>query len=105
MARTTFAGTVMGILHIQLAMFLIEQLRTDHQRNTDFVYIYIVWMLFGLIVAAGKLIREREGAAAVATIATDNPAPSTGELSPGWPATRSGAQAPGPFPGRGPASS
>ncbi len=104
-AQTTFAGTVMGLLHIQLAMFLIEQLRTDHQRNTDFVYIYIVWMLFGLIVVAGKLIREREKAAAVATTATDNPAPSTGELSPGWPATRAGAQAPGPFPGRGPASS
>ncbi|MEE9270491.1 MAG: O-antigen ligase family protein [Candidatus Krumholzibacteria bacterium] len=103
--RNTFVGTVMGILHIQLAMFLLEQLRTDHQRNTDFVYIYIAWMLFGLIVAAGKLIREREKAAAVATSTTDNPAPSTGELSPGWPVTRPGAQAPGPFPGRGPASS
>ncbi|MFQ5511636.1 MAG: O-antigen ligase family protein [Candidatus Krumholzibacteriia bacterium] len=74
-ARGTFAGSVMGILHVQLLIFLFEQLRTDHQRNTDFVYIYIVWMLFGLIVATGKLIRARANALASETAAKDTPGP------------------------------
>jgi O-antigen ligase len=59
-ASGTFSQFVMRILHVNFIMFLIEQTRTDHQRNGDFIYPYIVWMLFGLIVATANLIKERE---------------------------------------------
>jgi hypothetical protein len=56
----SFVGAILSILNVQLAVFLVGQVRTDHQRHTDFVYIYIVWMLFGLIVAVGKMVTGRE---------------------------------------------
>ncbi len=59
LARETFLGVGMGAIHVILAMFLVGQFRTDHQRHTDFVYIYIVWMIFGLTVAAGKILDRR----------------------------------------------
>jgi Na+/melibiose symporter-like transporter len=68
----TKLGLIMSVLHVQLTIFLIVQLRTDHQRDHDYVYIYIVWMLFGLIAATYRLIRERE---------SEEP-PSVGEVSP-----------------------
>jgi O-antigen ligase len=55
----SFLGVGMAVLHVILAMFLFGQMRTDHQRHTDFVYIYIVWMIFGLIVANGKILDRR----------------------------------------------
>lgn len=58
----TTEGMIMSVLHVQLVVFLLAQLRTDHQRDHDYVYIYIVWMLFGLIVAAYNIIRKREAA-------------------------------------------
>ncbi len=54
----TNLGNLAAILHIQLVMLLFEQLRTDHQR--DNIYIYFIWMIFGLIVAASRIIRKRE---------------------------------------------
>jgi len=59
LAHGTFLGLGMAVLNVQLAMFLFGQLRTDHQRDTDYVYIYIVWMFFGLIAAAGKILDRR----------------------------------------------
>jgi hypothetical protein len=56
----TFSGKIMGVLHIQLIMFLVGQIRTDHQRNSDYTYMFFVWMLFALIVATAKIIRNRE---------------------------------------------
>jgi len=60
LARGEYLGMLAGIIHVQLVMFLIAQLRTDHQRNGDFVYMYIVFFLFGMIVASYRLIRKRE---------------------------------------------
>ncbi len=57
LAGTTL-GTLATILHIQLVMLLFEQLRTDHQR--DDIYVYFVWMIFGLITAASNLIKKRK---------------------------------------------
>jgi hypothetical protein len=59
-AKGTFAGLIMSVLHVQFVVMLMEQLRTDHQRNSDFVYMYIIWMFFGLIVATGNLIKKRK---------------------------------------------
>jgi len=50
-------GSLMSIFHIQMVIFLILQLRTDHQR--DEMYPYMIWILFGLITAAANLIRKR----------------------------------------------
>ncbi len=50
--------TLAAIFHIQLVMNFFEQMRTDHQR--DDIYIYVVWMLFGLIVAVSNIIQDRE---------------------------------------------
>ena len=52
--------TLTALLQIQLVMNFFEQMRTDHQR--DDVYIYVVWMFFGLVVAASNIIRDREEA-------------------------------------------
>jgi O-antigen ligase len=43
------------VLHLTLVIFLFQQIRTDHQRND--VYIYLVWLMFGLIVAAASTLR------------------------------------------------
>lgn len=58
--RDTNLGMMMSVLHVQLVVLLVVQLRTDHQRDGDFVYIYIVWMFFGLIAAAHNLIMRRQ---------------------------------------------
>jgi hypothetical protein len=51
-------GSLMSIFHLQICIFLILQLRTDHQR--DDMYPYMVWILFGLITAAANVIRKKE---------------------------------------------
>jgi hypothetical protein len=60
LASGSFLGLAMSIFHIQLVMFLVGQLRTDHQRTTDYLYPYVVWLLFGLIIAAGQLLKKKE---------------------------------------------
>lgn len=57
--RNTDLGMIAAVLHVQLVVLLIVQLRTDHQRDGDFVYIFIVWMFFGLVVAAYNVIQRR----------------------------------------------
>ncbi|MEJ2722699.1 MAG: O-antigen ligase family protein, partial [bacterium] len=59
LASGTYLGLAMAVLNVVLAMFLVGQMRTDHQRDTDFVYIYVVWILFGLIAAAGNMLDRR----------------------------------------------
>jgi O-antigen ligase len=69
--RDKYVGTLLGVLHVQLVMTLIEQQRTDHQRGADYVYMYIVWMLFGLIVAAANVVRKEEKQLAAAEAADE----------------------------------
>ena len=59
----TYLADISRILHIQLIVLLIVQLRTDHQR--DDIYIYILWMIFGMVAAAANIIRKKEKEAAV----------------------------------------
>jgi O-antigen ligase len=56
--QNTFLGDIALILHVQLVMSLVEQLRTDHQRAD--IYIYIIWMFFGLITATAHIIMNKE---------------------------------------------
>jgi hypothetical protein len=50
-------SSLMSIFHIQITIFLLLQLRSDHQRDT--MYPYMIWILFGLITAGAGLIRKR----------------------------------------------
>jgi hypothetical protein len=43
---------------VQVVQFAMAQLRDEHQRGN--VYIYIMWILFGLAVASQRIWREEE---------------------------------------------
>jgi hypothetical protein len=58
-AGNGLAANLMGILHVQLVMHFLHMMRTDFERPGDDVYIYIVWMLFGLVVATANIQSER----------------------------------------------
>jgi hypothetical protein len=53
-----FARGALVVLHIQVIQFALAQLRDEHQRGN--VYVYIMWILFGLAVAAKRIWREEE---------------------------------------------
>lgn len=72
--QNTFMGDIMLILHVQLVMSLIEQLRTDHQR--DDVYVYFIWLLFGLITAAAQIITKHKNQSREENSTTGAVAPS-----------------------------
>lgn len=55
-ARGPFGQVAQAVLHIQVVMFAVAQLRDEHQRGN--VYVYVMWMLFGLAVVATRLRRE-----------------------------------------------
>jgi O-antigen ligase len=63
------AVNLMGVLHIQLIMHFLHMIRTDFERPGDDIYIYVVWMLFGLIVATANIQDEQRRRAA--TTASD----------------------------------
>lgn len=58
--HSTPLGDFMAIAQIWLFVLLLEQMRTDHQR--DDIYPYIVWMCFG-VVTTGAMIARRKIAA------------------------------------------
>ncbi|MCI0450959.1 MAG: O-antigen ligase family protein [Candidatus Latescibacteria bacterium] len=55
--RDTRLGTFIALSQIWLLVLLVEQMRTDHQR--DDIYPYIVWMCFGVIVSGAAIARRR----------------------------------------------
>lgn len=64
--RGTPLGNFLALAQIWLFVLAVEQLRTDHQR--DDIYPYIVWMCFGVIVAAAAIARRRIAEAAVGAV-------------------------------------
>ncbi|HEU4929584.1 MAG TPA: O-antigen ligase family protein [Candidatus Krumholzibacteria bacterium] len=62
--RDTRLGTFLGIAQIWLLVLLLEQMRTDHQR--DDIYPYIVWMCFGVIVSGAAIVRRKLAAQSAA---------------------------------------
>ncbi len=55
--RDTRLGTLLALAQIWLFVLLLEQMRTDHQR--DDIYPYIVWMCFGVIVTGAAIARRK----------------------------------------------
>jgi len=60
LASGSYLGVALSIFSAQLVEFLVGQMRTDYQRTGDYVYPYLAWMLFGLIAAAGNILKKRE---------------------------------------------
>jgi O-antigen ligase len=55
----TDIGDISRVLRVILTVILVEQLRTDHQR--DDIYPFIVWLWFGLVTATSLVINEKFG--------------------------------------------
>jgi hypothetical protein len=54
----SFPEALMKPLHVALVIFIIDQIKIDYLRND--IYMYFVWLLFGLIAATRNVIRSRE---------------------------------------------
>jgi len=53
-----FPDAFSKVLHVVLVMFLFDQLKIEYLRN--YIYIYFVWFLFGVIVATKNIIVDKE---------------------------------------------
>ncbi len=59
----SFARSLMKVLHVCLVIFIVDTAKIDFLRNN--IYLYFVWIFFGMIGATAKQIaREEEAAAA-----------------------------------------
>jgi hypothetical protein len=54
-------GDLMALARVWFVVFAVLQLRSDHQR--DDIYPYMVWLWFGVVVVAERLLREEAEAA------------------------------------------
>lgn len=54
--RAPAAVSAGALLHIQVVMFAIAQVRDEHQRGN--VYVYVMWILFGLAMASRAILRR-----------------------------------------------
>jgi hypothetical protein len=66
LAEGTYLGLATALLNVLLVQFLVAQMRTDHQRTTDSIYMYIAWMIFALIAASANMLRKRQAEAGAA---------------------------------------
>jgi hypothetical protein len=54
--NAAFAAAARGVIHIQLVIFAVAQMRSDHQRGN--VYLFVMWILFALAVISYRLVKE-----------------------------------------------
>jgi O-antigen ligase len=54
--RGPFASGLLTVTHVQIATFIIVQLRTDYQRSP--AYVYFMWIIFGLALACMRILDE-----------------------------------------------
>lgn len=54
--NASLAAAARGVVHIQLIIFALAQLRSDHQRGN--VYLYVMWILFALAVISARLYQQ-----------------------------------------------
>lgn len=73
LASGTYLGIALSLFSAQLAEFFVGQLRTDFQRTTDNIYPYLAWMLFGLVAAAGNMLKKRESEAGAGAPSPEGP--------------------------------
>jgi len=92
-ARSGFVGVALSVASVQLVELLVAQMRTDHQRTTDSIYMFIVWLVFGLIAASGNILRRKEQEIAASASSGGAEAPPGPD---GWPGGAGGG-----FPGVG----
>lgn len=56
--EASYAKSLMVVLHVMLAAFLLDQYKIDYLRNPS--YQYFPWMLMGLIAASYRIIKAEE---------------------------------------------
>ncbi len=56
--EASYAKSLMVVLHVMLAAFLLDQYKIDYLRNAS--YQYFPWMLMGLIAATYRIIKAEE---------------------------------------------
>jgi hypothetical protein len=56
LVNSPFSHALMKILHVWLIMFIIDQMKIDYIRND--IYMYYIWLFFGMIAATGNVIRR-----------------------------------------------
>jgi O-antigen ligase len=56
--RGSFKSGLLTVIHVQIATFMIVQLRTDYQRSPS--YVYLMWILFGLGLVCMRLMDEEQ---------------------------------------------
>jgi hypothetical protein len=49
-----YVSGLMTVFHVQVATFLLVQMRTDYQRSPS--YVYLMWLTFGFIVVASRIL-------------------------------------------------
>jgi O-antigen ligase len=74
-ASTGFVGVALSVTGVQLAQLVVAQMRTDHQRTTDSIYMFIVWLVFGLVAASGNVLRRKERELSAAAAEEAGPPP------------------------------
>lgn len=62
--KGSFVEGLMTVLHVQIATFIVLQLRTDYQRSP--AYVYLAWLLFGMAAVSMRLIDAERGRRAAA---------------------------------------
>lgn len=77
----SFPRGMAAVLHIGILQFLLGQMRTDHQRAD--VFVYFMWILFGLGILARDLADRDERERPAIEIQTPMAAPSILPLEPG----------------------
>jgi O-antigen ligase len=58
----SFPKALMLILHIDLVIFMIDEIKIDYLRNH--IYVYFIWFLFGAIAATYNVVRNESREAA-----------------------------------------
>ncbi len=53
LGEVPFAQGALMVAHVQILQFALAQIRDEHQRGN--VYVYLMWVLFGLAAAAGRI--------------------------------------------------
>ncbi|MEZ4649171.1 MAG: O-antigen ligase family protein [Candidatus Eisenbacteria bacterium] len=59
--RASFVKGAQALLHVQILMFAAAQVRDEHQRGN--VYLYVMWILFGLGAVATRMVKEERARA------------------------------------------
>jgi len=60
--ESSYAESLMVVLHVMLLVFLVDQIKIDYLRND--IYLYFPWILMGMIAATHRIILRQRSARA-----------------------------------------